>query len=389
MLLTSLSKLGRLLGQYENCSLRLGPLYIAKNFESSSQDSTEDHQYDVHQYQVPLLQDQKQHILKVLNAATEEELLSYKLPKGNAQKLLAVRKKKKQFEDIKDLIFVEGIGLKKIELICHHILHGEAPAKVKPKSVKRITMGVIQPKIPDYLNVTSVVGVAVINSRVSWCELQKFKIFQPSDDLNTELHSSMSSGETATVSRMRDQTWRVCQLDSKKILDFKTDSLGIFTGVQASVDAMPSNAVYIMPERQKASSRDQSPLAFSVAHTYGLLAVLLNKKALKEAPPTNLEERTYADDPSPKAVYFAKEPQLYRSLQMQQDAQLIYGVRVLHAVLERSGTTPMQAVCGSDSGSLEVPSVVAERFNARHASDRAGQAVAFCMALAFPGAYFR
>ena len=79
--------------------------------------------YDINTYQVPITQEETKTILHTINNASLQELMSYKLSKTVANKLIVSRKKKAQFEDIKQLLFVDGLGLKKIESLCKNILN--------------------------------------------------------------------------------------------------------------------------------------------------------------------------------------------------------------------------------------------------------------------------
>lgn len=88
----------------------------------------------------------------MINTASLQDLLTFKLSKSVANRLLILRNKKENFTDLKELLFVEGLGLKRIEGLCMKILNIDGRMKVtESKKQSERSKTYHQPKISDYI----------------------------------------------------------------------------------------------------------------------------------------------------------------------------------------------------------------------------------------------
>lgn len=90
-------------------------------------DATEDNvkQYDISTYEFPYSPDEKDFILETMNNASADDLIRLSVSKTTIQKLIKYKAKISRYQDLSQLLFVNGLGIKDAEKVCGLILQGQ------------------------------------------------------------------------------------------------------------------------------------------------------------------------------------------------------------------------------------------------------------------------
>ncbi|XP_018017074.1 uncharacterized protein LOC108673718 [Hyalella azteca] len=264
-----------------------------------------------------------------------------------------------------------------------------------------MTKRMIQPRISDHQEITNVVGIAIKNHHVAWCQLEKVKHEQDHYNQNTctNILTKITShpedqGHTANSAGItHPNLWSVGTIDCKKIFESRIDVVDLLAEVQSIMDQIPASNVYILSERpsaqQSGPASERQSTAYATAHVTGLLTVLLNRKSLTGTSVSNSLQNSlygkYASSSRTSGVYFVKESRITRSIHLQKGHDRWYGLRVLLALLQTGG--PPGYLWGEGGCGISVPPHVSQRFRLLNSYDQHSQAAALCMALAFPAIY--
>ncbi|XP_066958177.1 transcription elongation factor, mitochondrial isoform X4 [Macrobrachium rosenbergii] len=107
-------------------------LYVLQNHGFSTKEHTGKQTtkvYDLTQYEFSYSAEETQRILEILNHSSEEAFFEFKITKGMAKKLIKGRSQLGTFQNVSQLLNIDGFGLKNVENICDKVLN-EKPSQI-------------------------------------------------------------------------------------------------------------------------------------------------------------------------------------------------------------------------------------------------------------------
>lgn len=167
------------------CPRKLRVLYpLQKQWQSNaSNDQPENANcYDIKKYRFPYSNEERNLILKILNTATQQDLICLKITKSLSNKLISHRYKTGKISQLYDLLDIDGMGIKSSEKLCNYILKDKLQDKVKTlNETKKVENSdeeqlvykkrLVKPKVPHQVvqNYETFVAVTANIGFISWC----------------------------------------------------------------------------------------------------------------------------------------------------------------------------------------------------------------------------
>ncbi|XP_066958175.1 transcription elongation factor, mitochondrial isoform X3 [Macrobrachium rosenbergii] len=157
-------------------------LYVLQNHGFSTKEHTGKQTtkvYDLTQYEFSYSAEETQRILEILNHSSEEAFFEFKITKGMAKKLIKGRSQLGTFQNVSQLLNIDGFGLKNVENICDKVLN-EKPSQIlkeeefvqsKVLIFKKLVKPRVEPQIIKEME--TLLAIDVMVGGLSWTLLDR------------------------------------------------------------------------------------------------------------------------------------------------------------------------------------------------------------------------
>lgn len=215
--------------------------------------------YDLSTYQFQYTPEEKETIMTVLNQSSEEELSQLRLTKGIVKKLIKSRARIGTFQNISQLLDIDGFGLKSIESICEKALQEIPSCTSEENELQSKTLfykkRLVKPRVEPHVlrNLETILAVDITIGSLSWTMLNQYGEIL---DMNTE-----------------DLVSKTERLDAPKLYD----------KIVTVAKNIPRADVYVWEERANYGHLQRAPLgsimvAIKLAQIRGILTALLDAR---------------------------------------------------------------------------------------------------------------
>lgn len=307
------------------------------NNKTTSVDSTDpDSRYNVFTYQLPLSDEQQGDVLETLNSATLKDLTGYKLSNTAAQKLISARQKNGSFKHIRDLLLVQGLGLKRIESLCNRIVNFDVDVAGRNKSSANRFKKLLVPDPSDsyHKNARSIVGLGFFGSALCWCVLQHSATNHAVTKSQSLEDSSVISDTSAasSIPEISLSSWQVASLNCKELPSLKMELPLLHDQLCSALKEIPPADAYVLSDKLFVKAKmNHEEFAVSLVHEHlkGLLAIALSCRADQEV----------REDSG--VVYYAKEALASKALVLKSSSQRMTGFVAARSLLSGCAPAPL------------------------------------------------
>ncbi|XP_064096046.1 transcription elongation factor, mitochondrial-like [Macrobrachium nipponense] len=135
--------------------------------------------YDLTQYEFSYSAEETQRILEILNHSSEEDFSEFKITKGMAKKLIKGRSQLGIFQNVSQLLNIDGFGLKNVENICEKVLNEEPTQTLKEEELVQskivIFKKLVKPKVDPQIirEMETLLALDVMVGGLSWTLLDR------------------------------------------------------------------------------------------------------------------------------------------------------------------------------------------------------------------------
>ncbi|XP_066958174.1 transcription elongation factor, mitochondrial isoform X2 [Macrobrachium rosenbergii] len=213
--------------------------------------------YDLTQYEFSYSAEETQRILEILNHSSEEAFFEFKITKGMAKKLIKGRSQLGTFQNVSQLLNIDGFGLKNVENICDKVLN-EKPSQIlkeeefvqsKVLIFKKLVKPRVEPQIIKEME--TLLAIDVMVGGLSWTLLDRHGVL-----IDVGYEELLSKGQ---------------RFDAPKIYD----------KMVSVARRIPKADVFVWEERANYGYLQKAPLgsiiiAMKLAQMRGILTALLD-----------------------------------------------------------------------------------------------------------------